>query len=682
MTESSLHHDEILALAGAMRDGALDARRAARLKELLAADPSARQVFARSIFLQAMLELELGASRRGSAMPSQCESRSVKAEELGLGVGDWGLGAGDRTSQISTPSAIRRPKSSALQQSAPTLPVIVISPVEPPRVSWFSPGSFLFFYMMSAIILGVAMLGAWAYKISPADPDALAAIISRNNQNRDASRFAAAATSALKQVGSVTGVADVRWADQRTETIPGAAVFRGRKYALASGLLEITYDCGAKVILQGPCEYTVESPRGGFLAVGKLVARVGAGNGGLEAGANLLSPFGRKAGGEGIQSHSQSALTLTLSQRERGQNFSPTPHTPLPTPLFSVRTPTAVVEDLGTEFGVMVGLDGNTVSHVFQGHVRVRIEGAGDGERGTGEQASKSEIILSAGQSAAVEREGQSGRLKLAPDHREVAPREFVRRLHEPPKMLDLLDIVAGGNGLGHRRERGIDPATGMQDPVFVAQEHAGSRQYRQVLHNALIDGLFVPDGRPGAVQLDSAGHIFNGFPKTSGGTFGSIWSRGETVMHDERVRDPSYWIFAMGCDERFTPEHHGLLGLHPNVGITFSLKTARDLHPGLRPSRFHATAGLGNAQAVFPERGGYNREAGIWVFVDGRLKFNQLRLRPQDAPERIDVEIGPDDNFLTLASTAGGSDKQDAWVVFGDPVLEMSPCDGKEVAR
>ena len=38
--------------------------------------------------------------------------------------------------------------------------------------------------------------------------------------------------------------------------------------------MEITYDTGAKVILQGPVTYEVESPAGGFLSVGKLTARV------------------------------------------------------------------------------------------------------------------------------------------------------------------------------------------------------------------------------------------------------------------------------------------------------------------------------------------------------------------------------------------------------------------------
>ena len=47
----------------------------------------------------------------------------------------------------------------------------------------------------------------------------------------------------------------------------------GDKFALASGLMEITYDTGAKVILQGPVTYEVES-NGGYLSVGKLTGKL------------------------------------------------------------------------------------------------------------------------------------------------------------------------------------------------------------------------------------------------------------------------------------------------------------------------------------------------------------------------------------------------------------------------
>ena len=55
---------------------------------------------------------------------------------------------------------------------------------------------------------------------------------------------------------------------------PQSLVSLGDKFALASGLMEITYDTGAKVILQGPVTYEVESASGGFLSLGKLTARL------------------------------------------------------------------------------------------------------------------------------------------------------------------------------------------------------------------------------------------------------------------------------------------------------------------------------------------------------------------------------------------------------------------------
>ncbi len=61
----------------------------------------------------------------------------------------------------------------------------------------------------------------------------------------------------------------------RHQAYVGSAVPLGRKYALSSGLMEISYQSGAKVILEGPCTYEVESEVGGYLALGKLTATGG-----------------------------------------------------------------------------------------------------------------------------------------------------------------------------------------------------------------------------------------------------------------------------------------------------------------------------------------------------------------------------------------------------------------------
>ena len=92
--------------------------------------------------------------------------------------------------------------------------------------------------------------------------------------------------------------------------------------------MEITYRTGSKVILQGPAIYEVDTRNGGHLLIGKLTGKV-------------------------------------ETAEAKG---------------FSVRTPTAIVTDLGTEFGVEVDRQGSTTSHVFRGSVRVQrlsADGAG-----------------------------------------------------------------------------------------------------------------------------------------------------------------------------------------------------------------------------------------------------------------------------------------------------------------
>ena len=105
---------------------------------------------------------------------------------------------------------------------------------------------------------------------------------------------------------------------------PSTLVSLGDKFTLVSGLLEITYDTGAKVILQGPVTYKVESVAGGYLSVGKLLGKV----------------TGNAAKG------------------------------------FRIETPTAEVVDLGTEFGVDVAKDGTSEIHVLKGLVQTQFRHA------------------------------------------------------------------------------------------------------------------------------------------------------------------------------------------------------------------------------------------------------------------------------------------------------------------
>ena len=213
-----------------------------------------------------------------------------------------------------------------------------------------SVGGFLFSYTMAALILGLGVVGRL-------DVEDLTTIGKSPRHCRG--KFGDRRSRRRRWSAGSPALVDCQWADSDTEAFEHDGVPLGREYALASGFLEITYDTGAKVILQGPATYEVESNSGGFLSLGKLTARVenkgtgvrGQGSGSKgERTANLPSP---RSEGEGEP---------TTSLAPRPSSLTPE-HYPLSTihyPLFSVRTPTAVVTDLGTEFGVEVDRQGLT----------------------------------------------------------------------------------------------------------------------------------------------------------------------------------------------------------------------------------------------------------------------------------------------------------------------------------
>jgi hypothetical protein len=633
----------------------------------------------------------------------------------------------------------------------------------------------------------------------------------------------------MQFVGQITGMAGCRWARGNAPLAMNDAVPVGREIKLESGLMEITYDTGAKVILQGPVTYQVESGSGGYLAVGKLTARV------------EKREERREGKGEG-KTVERSGLSVHGSPKPRLLSYS-SPRSSPSSSLFSVRTPTAVVTDLGTEFGVEVDKQGGTKSHVFRGSVYVQTLDANAKKEG-------SVIVLHDGEAVQIGMDRHDGANGIVMRRVGCDSKAFVRRMVRTPKTLDLLDVVAGGSGLGHLREHGIDPTSGMQDPVFVPGKLVGDGKYHPApWRSNLIDGVFIPDGGSGPAVLDSAGHAFNSFPHTAGATLGSIWARsGKTKSAG---KSPHAWVYDLGGGEQFMPDNRGLLCMHANAGITFNLEAMRKLHPSGRPGRFRAVAGVGKAKiatytATFDhdmqgwthadgpywsstggqDGGGYaggvrdaycpylrppfdsvlcgdlaanfgspvlsfsyylknfagspndggtlfmlaggdrdgdedtlwhwtppdtsvphewrrytwtvdttadaapagwtrvrgsaswasswshvkelnfwtgggsgpvnsgsgpvnngidtvvvsgvglptsgsGQLADVWVFVDGQLKLKRMQLRPSDGGVSIDVTIGADDRFLTLASTDGGDGNGLDWVVFGDPVVD-----------
>jgi hypothetical protein len=402
--------------------------------------------------------------------------------------------------------------------------------------------------------------------------------------------------------------------DSLLSALHSPLVLLGDTLELRSGLLEITYDTGARVILQGPVTYEVESPTGGYLSVGKLTAR--------------------------LDSHSEISNLKSQISNHQSEIIN---HQ------FAVRTPTAVVTDLGTEFGVEVDKQGGTTSHVFRGSVRVQRLSA----RGTADTAGN---VLHENESTRITRD--SGEIVVV---RNAKTNGFVRILPgRSIKTLDLADVVAGGDGFSNRRERGINSATGqIARAINEVGWLVGDGNYHPVPELPLVDGVFIPDGSRRHVQVTSAGHLFDDFEDAENRTCQHIWAGGAALIQSVPVK--------IGAIDYTAPDHN-VIYLHACNGITFNLDAIRRANPGCRLLRFSATAAnLENLTAA-----GKVTAASLWVLVDGRARFQRREVTAFTGAMPVNVPIADSDRFLTLAATNGKYGISRTWIVFGDPRLTM----------
>ena len=130
---------------------------------------------------------------------------------------------------------------------------------------------------------------------------------------------------------------------------PRAALPTATPLTLARGCAELSFGGGTRIVIEAPARFTLDSSSVISLASGRLAATVPGGG-------------------------------------------------------FLVKTPTATIADLGTEFGVAVEADGSTSVEVFKGRVKASPLGAG--------AAGEAAMILSEGQAAPLRRRRseQSGR--------------------------------------------------------------------------------------------------------------------------------------------------------------------------------------------------------------------------------------------------------------------------------
>lgn len=223
---------------------------------------------------------------------------------------------------------------------------------------------------------------------------------------------------------------------------------------LKDGMLEIEFDYGATVVIEGPCEFTCKSDNQLFLNYGRVYARV--------------------------------------PQQATG---------------FTVETSNARIVDMGTEFGVRVNVDRSTELHVMKGYTTLVA----------GKKKDKEAFAVLQGQAREVNPDGDSVKEVPLEENAFVQQINSKTGLvRKGQKSIDLADILGGGNGFGTGHPNlSIDPVSG-DTQLVIESNRVADNTYRPISGNPFIDGIFVPNGEKKQV-VSSAGHIFGECPETRG---------------------------------------------------------------------------------------------------------------------------------------------------------------------
>jgi hypothetical protein len=220
-----------------------------------------------------------------------------------------------------------------------------------------------------------------------------------------------------------------------------------------------------------------------------------------------------------------------------------------------------------------------------------------------------------------------------------------------------MVDLICGGDGTTHLRSGAIDQRTGESGQSPSSPDSAVVPSDYHPAHGLpVVDGCFVPNGTN---VVDSKRQTFD-FGASNGKTLYKILAGGSFPWP---VPGETFTAVLGGVD--YSQPGHGLLLLHPNIGVTFDLAAIRRLHPGFKLTDFRAVVGntcLASTRST---------KAHVFVLVNGVSRSDIPELTAKDGAVNLRVALADADRFLTIAITDNRKTVSRNWVILGDPQLE-----------
>jgi hypothetical protein len=389
------------------------------------------------------------------------------------------------------------------------------------------------------------------------------------------------------------------WDNRHNQFREGIELFPAvAQQTLREGFAHVHFASGAEVLFEAPCQFVLESKNQLFLKQGKVFIKVP-----------------KKAIG------------------------------------FAVRTPNSRIVDLGTEFGVFVGPDGTSQFQMFSGKASVTAGLAGK---------EKNSELLTAGQTFNVEADnGEISRGSFQRDNFVQLINSSNNIVWRGEKSLSLADFVVGGNGLQAEPEGSLNPVSGMIEPEagYLAEDQMRNppQTYNTIAVSPFIDGVFVPNGANGPVEISSMNHSF-AFPKT----IATIWYPLAAV---------TYYVTDKNEGSQ-SPDQGGVprpaFYLHANLGVTFDLEAIRNAYPDTKITGFRTQ------YAIRWDGTPHGNKVDFWMLVDGQNRHEHRAKTAGKKMEDAYIPLSDTDRFLTLAVTEANDGLGYDWGVFVNPVIEL----------
>ncbi|NNM86833.1 MAG: FecR domain-containing protein [Phycisphaerales bacterium] len=374
-------------------------------------------------------------------------------------------------------------------------------------------------------------------------------------------------------------------------------VVAGVVYRLNAGFAQIRLQSGVQLLINGPARFKLSAHREMFLDAGRVVAKAHGGR-------------------------------------------------------FTIKTPSAVIKDLGTWFAVWQRQRANTVVGVYEGRVLVASAAPGAMARAH---------LLTTGQASEVSTAG------VRPVAASAWTQYFAQSIDPKSQTLSVADLLCGGNGLTNHAGCGIDVATGVVGHLPQIARYQSDGLFHRINSIPALDGSFVPQGNL-PIKIDSAGNRC---------TFASGSNQGYFLLWLGGAFPKPSWPNAQAMSPvlasvNYSAVGHSIMYLHPNKGITINLDAVRRMYPADRLTSFQAM--LGDTYTPRSQHIPKASEANFWILVNGKRRFVKHGLTPAASAVPLSLPLRPSDHFLTIADTAATRHISRDWIILGDPTLQLAP--------